>query len=86
MKGCIDHNVKVSGKKTKLFLKDAQFLGRRITKTGYLPVEEYVQGIASITPPNNKTQLQVLIGCLLWCKDHLEARVGEKVAQNSFAA
>ena len=27
-----------------------------------------------------------MIGRLLWCKDHLEARVGERVAQDSFAS
>jgi hypothetical protein len=86
LKGCISHNVRLSGKKTKLFLKEAKFLGRWITKTGYLPVKEYSQGIESITIPQNRNQLQVLIGRLLWCKVHLEARIGERVAQDSFAA
>ena len=84
--GCVKYNIKVSGKKTKLFLKEAQFLGRRITRKGYLPVPEFTDAISEIPPPQNKVQLQRLIGRLVWVKEHLETRVGERVAHHSFAS
>ena len=86
LKGCVKFNVKVSGKKTKLFLKTAQFLGRRITPDGYMPVPEYSQAILEIPPPQNHNQLQRFIGRLVWVKDFLEPRIGESVAHNNFSS
>ena len=86
LQGCVKYNIKMSGKKCKILVTEAVFLGRNITSTGYEPIPDYVQGISDMPAPTSRVKLQRLIGRLVWVRSHLEARLDDPVADRSFAS
>ena len=63
-----------------------KFLGRRVGPDGIGLDPSYAQGVEHMVAPQNKKQLESLIGSLVWCKSFLGARLGEEVKNVNFSS
>ena len=78
-------NLRLAPKKCKLLAPSIKYLGRKISSDRIEPDQEYIAGIWAMKPPKTKRQLQSLIGQLVWLRTFIGAKMGNRVALESFS-
>ena len=83
---CLRQNgLKYNGEKSHFLQKSAVFLGRHITAEGFGVVDEYVTALKNLPSPTTKKETQSLVGRLVWLRQMLDSRIGEKIRTNAFS-
>ena len=81
------HGLRMNPKKCKLLAGDEGItvLGRRVTPHGIRPDPEFLTGIDAINSPRNRKELLSLQGRLVWVKNWIGTRMGERVRDCNFS-
>ena len=78
-------DLKLNLKKCTFLQTQTVFLGRKIDRSGYSLVTEYLDAIRNLPAPTTKKEVASLIGRVVWLKELVGTRLLEKVSVTSFS-
>ena len=79
------HGLKLNSKKCIFIQPKGEFLGRVVEPTGYRACPNNISAIQELKPPTSKAELLTTIGQIVWLRNFIETRVGERVRTKAFS-
>ena len=79
------NGLKLNSKKCSFLQPKGEFLGRVVEPTGYRACPKNISAIQNLKPPTSKAELLSTIGQIVWLRNFVETRVGERVKTKAFS-